>query len=228
MKCKEIEPLIYMYKAGELTKYEQNLLEEHLAICNDCRILKEEINQQDFTLKELISENENLAQSAIYKEQIIEQINILKHESQKEASNSKTRMVHYLSNPVYRYLSAAVITGLVMSFLLQNYSTYINLSQLELKFGNPSTYEAVAESKAIVFGDDDLSYIRASTQIRIKPGRAHTEFTWLKGNRFLLMSIRKHRYLQELANHNPGIDRNNIITIFNNSLYLGESRRNYN
>ena len=227
MKCKEIEPLIYMYKAGELTKYEQNLLEEHLAICNDCRILKEEINQQDFTLKELISENEDLPQSAIYKEQIIEQINILKHESQKEGSNIKTTMIHFLSHAVYRYLCAAVITGLVIGFLIQNYSTYNNISQLEVKFGNPSTYEAVAESKAIVFGDDDFSYIQASAQKRIQQRRAHTEFKWLKGNRVLLMSIRKHRFLQELANHNPGIDRNNIITIFNNSLYLGESRRNY-
>jgi hypothetical protein len=229
MKCKEIEPLIYLFKPGELKENEKHLLDEHLEFCADCKKLWEELHYQYYTLNKLTAERYNTAQSSYYKEQIFRKIDFLENEKSRNiAQKIKSAGLHYFSLPVYRYMSAAVIAALVITFLLQNYLAYINLSQLEMKFGNPSSYEAAAETRPIIFGKDDFSFISESSQKRIKNEKKIPEFRWFKGNQFLLMSIRKHRYFRELANHNPGIDLANIIMIYNKSVYLGESRRNQN
>jgi hypothetical protein len=229
MKCKEIEPLIYLFKPGEITENEQHLLDGHLKFCDDCRNLLEEVRHQRFTVNELTAEGYNTSHSSFYKVRIIEKIAILENgKSNKIAQKIKSNGLNYLSLPVYRYISAALIGGLVITFLLQNYSAYLNISKLEMKFGNPSTYEARAESKAIVLGDEDFSFIKESSQKSMKTGKRHSEFSLFKGSKFLLISMRKHRFFQELANHNPGIDPADIIRIYNKSVYLGESRRNQN
>ena len=51
MKCKKINPLIYLYKEGELTEPEKRKLHEHLATCNTCKQTVDEIGATDRFIK---------------------------------------------------------------------------------------------------------------------------------------------------------------------------------
>jgi hypothetical protein len=229
MKCNEIEYLIYLNKPGEITENEQKLLNEHLSACPDCRKLRDEIHNQFVILNNFIDVLPKTQDSSYYKEQIFARINNQdKEESKDIVIKFKSRNLYYFTLPVYRYLSAAIIAALVITFLFQNYSAYLNISQLETRFGNPSSYIAAAENKAFILKKDDFSYIKESTQKGLKAGKKTPEFNWFRGNHFLLNSIRRHRFFQELANHNPGIDPSEILRIYNKSVYLGESKRNQN
>jgi hypothetical protein len=229
MKCSESEYLIYLSKPGEITEKEQKLLYEHLLTCSDCRKLRDEVHNQFVIVNNFIDELPKTEDSSYYKEQIFAMIdNHEKEESKDITIKFKSRKLYYFTLPIYRYVSAAIITALVITYLFQNYSTYQRISQLETRFGNPSSYIAAAENKAFVLRKDDFSFIKESSQKGLKAGRKTPEFNWFKGNQFLLNSIRRHRFYQELANHNPGIDPSEILRIYNKSVYLGESKRNQN
>ncbi len=45
MKCKEIEPLIYLIREGELSASEKTELERHLVFCENCRNLYDSVNR---------------------------------------------------------------------------------------------------------------------------------------------------------------------------------------
>lgn len=45
MKCKEIEPLIYLIREGELSASEKAELERHLVFCENCRDLYDSVNR---------------------------------------------------------------------------------------------------------------------------------------------------------------------------------------
>ena len=45
MKCKEIEPLIYLIREGELSASEKTELDRHLMFCEDCRNLYDSVNR---------------------------------------------------------------------------------------------------------------------------------------------------------------------------------------
>lgn len=45
MKCKEIEPLIYLIREGELSPEEKAELDRHLMFCEDCRNLYDSVNR---------------------------------------------------------------------------------------------------------------------------------------------------------------------------------------
>jgi Putative zinc-finger len=229
MKCKEIEPLIYLYKPGELTENELFLLEEHLKICKECKKLRESLLGQSSTINELTKDEIITDQSSFYKELIFEKIkNLVDENSGSILKKDKSAGLYYFSLPLYRYISAALIAAFVITFLLQNYLAYLNLGQLELRYGNPSSYEAAEEIRPIVFGKEDIRFISQSSQNRIKSGKKLNELSWFKGTQFLLLSIRKHSYLQKLTTHNLGIDPTYLVRIYNKSVYLGESKRNQN
>lgn len=227
MKCEEIEKLIYLYKPGELNENEQELVSKHLVSCADCRKIREELLSLFIPAITFSSENTEEGQTNYYKEQIFERVNSV--EAIRNGSISrrfKQMSFTFIARPAYRYLSAAIISALVITFLLQNYLVYRHISALETRFGNPSSYIAAAENKAIVLKKDDLSFLKENSQKSFKTGFKAFELNWFRGNQFLLMTMRKHRLLQELANHNPGFDPLDIIKIYNRSLFTGESKRN--
>jgi hypothetical protein len=229
MKCKEIEPLIYLFKPKELTADEQHQLDEHLKSCSDCRKLVEELNTQNLILSEISSKNFNSTQSSYYKQQIFNEIdNFEKNQNRNISQKTLRNYLNYFSMPAYRYISAALIAGLVITFLFQNYLAYLSIGKLEMRFGNPSSYMAKEEIKPIVFGKEDFNFLKESSQKGLKTGRIHKEASWFKGNQFLLLSMRKHRFFQELANHNPAIDPANFLRIYNKSVYIGTSGSNQN
>ena len=229
MICTEIEPLLYLYKPGELSESEQIVLEKHLKTCKDCRKHRDELRNDSLKLNELIGNNYEYIQADFYKNRIFEKLNYqLVAKSENISGKIYRRSLYYFSSSIFRRVSAAIIAGFILTFLFQNYSAYIQLSQLELKFGNASGYEFNDETKAISFGKDDLRFIKESSQKGTKNGYIQNKFGLIKGNQLLLMSIRKHRFYQELANHNPGIDPAEILRILNKSLYLVESKRSKN
>jgi len=227
MRCEEIEKLIYLYKPGELDENEQDLVNQHIASCPDCRKLREELLNFYIPDNIISSEYTEARHSSYYKEQIFEKVNSVEAiRNGSLSSQFKQVSLNFLAQPVYRYLSAAIISALVITFLLQNYIVYRHISALETRFGNPSSYIAAAENKAMVLGKNDLSFLKENSHKPIKTGLKAFELNWFRGNQFLLMAMRKHKLLQELANHNPGIDALDIIKIYNRSLFSGESKRN--
>lgn len=229
MKCKAIEPLIYLYKPGELTENEKDLLEEHFKVCGECKKLRQNLINQNSVLSVLTNERFSSVQSSFDKELIFAKINFLENEKPRNVlERIKYAGFYYFSLPAYRYASAVLIAGFVITFLMQNYLAYMNISQLERKFGNPSNYEAAEEIKPIVLGIEDFSFISQSSRKINKTEKKTVEFRGFKGTKMLLLSMRKHRYFQTLANHNPGIDPAYLIGIYNKSVYLGESKRNQN
>ncbi len=227
MRCEEIEKLIYLCKPGELSENEQELVKQHTASCADCRKLREELLNLNIPANVISSEYTEERQTSYYKEKIFEKVKSVEAIRNGSISSRFRRIsLTFIAQPAYRYMSAAIISALVITFLLQNYLVYRHISALETRFGNPSSYTAAAENKAIVIGKEDLSFLKENKRKPLKTGLKSIELNWFRGNQFLLMAIRKHKLLQELANHNPGVDPSGIIKIYNRSLFSGESKRN--
>ena len=224
MRCEEIEPLIYLWKPGELNVSEQQAVDEHLSGCSHCKALQKELLGQNLQITSWNVKNKENHKADFYIERIFEKVRAIEdNQTISLPGRIKQFSIYCFRHPVYRYMSAAIISALVVTFLLQNYIVYRHISALETKFGNPSSYAAIIENKPILLAKEDFSFIKSNS---MKPGIKKAELNWFKSSQFLLMTMRKHKLIQEIASHKSGIEPFDIIRIYNNSVFTGESKRN--
>ena len=56
MNCQALEPLIALYAGGDLPEWDTSLVEEHVAVCADCRELLGDLRASQAAVKELGAE----------------------------------------------------------------------------------------------------------------------------------------------------------------------------
>jgi hypothetical protein len=111
MKCKDIEPLLYLVREGELTEAEEKRLAAHLATCGKCRHIYESvigmtrlIQQTDYNQKPVDSQR-----SGIYK-------------------FTHSRFLYV------KGIAASLLLLIASSFIMQEADFYRNRSELDARF----------------------------------------------------------------------------------------------
>jgi len=119
MNCREIEPLLYLIREGELSDAERNLVQEHLAGCEHCRGLAGSVGDMTEMIRKLSFGD----QSRITDEEITGSI-------RDAVSTSKTRSLSFVT----RSAAALILIMLVSTFLYQEYGFYKSRQKMEARF----------------------------------------------------------------------------------------------
>ena len=123
-KCRHIEPLLYLYRKGELGFNEQTAVKEHIAGCPDCRQILADLQSMDSALAPVRSETPELASGKGVAAEVISEV-------------SRTRRAFPsfgISIEYFRWvrptLGFALLT-LAVLFLVQEYGDAVKVSELE-------------------------------------------------------------------------------------------------
>jgi hypothetical protein len=227
MKCNEVEKFIYLYKPGELSAQELKTLNDHIAVCRNCRESMEEINEEGNILEELKQRSAFTAPSLQFKERILSLINdrtTIDMKIERRPSFIDFRSV--FMRPFYRITSAALVAGFVLLFLLQNYFTFNDILKLENKFGNPTIYAKLSMNPDLNLNEEDIRFIKSVYMDQESPAAKTSLVKELsRRNRFLVSSFSKHSQLLDLATHISNPDPFKLYLLYNNVLALKQSAK---
>jgi len=118
------EELVYLYRSGELTEKEQELLHEHLKLCSSCRKISEGLMKYDEAVRCISSENLELNTDALRGA-------IFAKTVRSEKKEREHKVVYLLFSPQIQYLVASAVVFLVLLFLYQNIMMVHKLTRLE-------------------------------------------------------------------------------------------------
>jgi hypothetical protein len=125
MSCKEMEPLLYLVKEGELDRKEKEEVDRHLASCEECRKLFRSVSQ----MSRLISQSnfdfpgEHLQETG---ETVMRRIHPKKFKG----------LNHYLQTRLWslaRFAAAVLLFFLIFTYGIQESHFYRNRSELRLR-----------------------------------------------------------------------------------------------
>jgi hypothetical protein len=125
MNCREIEPLLYLVKEGELDSKEKEMVDRHLASCEDCRRLYQSVLQ----MTRLVSRG-NFDFPGEYSKGTGETVMDRIHR------NKLMRLYHYHQPGLWnlaRVAAAVLLFFLIFTFVVQENRFMKNRSAMELR-----------------------------------------------------------------------------------------------
>ena len=155
MKCDYYIKLIHLNRPGELKESEQKKLKNHLRICPDCRKVKQELEKMSAAVI-AVKENEPvISDPKKLTANIIQEIKQLEKKKIKKHNPILYNILDIFSRERFRYSLAAVVSGILLIFLIQQIYIINKISGLEQKVSTVSSRET---------GDDSI--IISSESIR--------------------------------------------------------------
>jgi hypothetical protein len=135
MNCKQITPLLYLYREGELDKNEQQSVREHLATCDACQDLYLELRSEDDELSHLRQNKFAPRDSQALTHRIMQQV---KADNERRLRSGQSRrsgsILDRLAVPGARYAMTFALVVILSLFAIQEFYILHKISALEARF----------------------------------------------------------------------------------------------
>lgn len=146
MKCIKVKKLLYLFRSGELTQKQKKQLEEHFAVCENCRMERARIIEQRQLLKKLRRQPElhDPTQLTDTIMQSIQHSRILSQNSQ--AKNRVEYILDIFNRRFVRIVLSMSIIFLIGFFIVQETIVLHRINQLEQRVALQSPGKMKTES----------------------------------------------------------------------------------
>ena len=138
MKCREVEKYIYLSKEETLGKKIKQELDEHLNTCKKCADEFAKSQEYFSLVADLQNIKPELENPPAISENIIEQIESIKHTSTGFNINSILDLVYL---PAVRYAAAILLLGIGIFYFAEEIYTVQNISELEKSYAGYSEHQ---------------------------------------------------------------------------------------
>ena len=195
MNCIKAEKYLYLFREGELTAEERFSLDEHLGKCASCRETASQLDSMrqialcHYRAMPIPGEMES-GKRRIFALTI-------NHSQTGRTLSREGILLQITYNKVVRLVSAGLVAGFVLVFLLQNYMAFNSIVTLEKKYGNPGRYTNPVSAGMENLTADDFRFLEAA-QVHFRKTLSPSGMKTNSHNLFLL-SFRKHREIREIA-----------------------------
>jgi hypothetical protein len=147
MNCRDIEPLIYLVREGELTESEKAMVAEHLLICSHCENLARSV--KTMTLEVLKADYDTIARTGDYQftHQLLQRIN---------------RPARSLNFMLIKTAAACLLFLLTTTLIWQERNFYIHRSdfQARMQYDGSSMSDCLRELKRKIHYQSLASFAR--------------------------------------------------------------------
>ena len=144
MNCKQIEPLLYLYREGELERNEQQSVREHLETCDACQELYHELRSVDAELSPIRQNDPVPGNAQELTRRIMQQVNAdpqrRRHAGQLRRPES---LLDRLTMPGARYAMTFLLFAILSVFAIQEFFILHKISALEARLEYKSRRDAV-------------------------------------------------------------------------------------
>ena len=134
MNCKQIEPLLHLYRKGELGDTEQKTVRDHLEKCDACQELYHELRSMDAEISPLRENDPAPRNAQALTHRIMQQVDA--EEERGHHSGQPHRSVSILSRltlPGARYAMSFALIAIVSLFTIQEFFILHKISALEAR-----------------------------------------------------------------------------------------------
>ncbi|MFI5251462.1 MAG: anti-sigma factor family protein [Bacteroidota bacterium] len=127
-ECKKIEPLLFLYREGEVSSDEKSRVNEHLKSCRSCNTILRELKSMDAALQPVRNTVPVLSDDAA---RVTDTLNIITGKSAGNISgNKKFSIIDFLIGWMQPALRFAVAAGIVL-FIIQQSRDAMKITHLE-------------------------------------------------------------------------------------------------
>lgn len=136
MTCKELQQLFYSTRIEDFDPAEREFLKEHLAECEACKTIFQEVSKADRILDRVKEATPRIRNEQALTESIIAAIVRDKRSSvDVNANNYLDRLIHIFSMKVVRYACSIVILLCGMTYVFMEYNDMKKTVSLEQRLG---------------------------------------------------------------------------------------------
>jgi hypothetical protein len=196
MKCKEIEPLLYLIRDGELTPEEATLVQHHLNGCEACRSLynsviamTDQIRAGDFT--------------PAYPEEIHVEVGRIMDNIEKQTAHERKAPLVSLHSLMVRGIAASLLLFISGAWLFQELDFYRNAAKLHTRLQTSiwtGTDQAGLPEQAELNASECIKRIQKELDITGSTSLSMAEFTsFYSGN-----EIRINQIIRRVCDSNAG------------------------
>jgi hypothetical protein len=150
MNCRDIEPLIYLVREGELTEKEKSMVSEHILGCSQCKELLFSVKAMTSVVAKADYDKDVTVTDELFTSRLLHKINM-------PAGSSRFILV--------KAAAACLLLLLASTFILQERSFYLSRTDLEtrLQQADPGLSDCLRELKRKIHYQSMAAFARPDT-----------------------------------------------------------------